>query len=198
MEHGTHGLSLPAFMPHGHCYLWTPGILWMDVFANAVIALAYYSIPVALFYFIRNRKDLPYQHVFLLFGFFITFCGTGHLVDIVTIWKPIYWVKAGLDFATAAVSIGTAVVLWPLLPRLLKAGTIEEHLQRIAIESLEGQKQALEESNARLAKANAELHEHMEQMRRTTAMLAEREARIQELRNEVARLKGDHPGAPGP
>lgn len=195
MDQHTHAAT--QFMPHGHCYFWTPGILWMEVFANVTIALAYFSIPVALFYFIGKRKDLPHQHIFLLFGFFIIFCGIGHLVDVILIWNPIYWVKATVDFATASVSIGTAIVLWPLLPLLLKAGTIEEHVQRETIETLEGQKHALVETNTRLERSNQALQEQMEHMRRATTVLAEREARIQELRNEIARLKGEPPPEPG-
>ena len=36
------------FMPHGHCYLWRPDVLWLHVGSDTLIALSYYAIPVAL------------------------------------------------------------------------------------------------------------------------------------------------------
>ena len=36
-------------MPHGMCYLWQPGVLWLNVCADALITLAYFSIPFTLF-----------------------------------------------------------------------------------------------------------------------------------------------------
>ena len=29
------------FMPHGHCYLWVPGLLWLHVISDALIVFAY-------------------------------------------------------------------------------------------------------------------------------------------------------------
>ncbi len=49
-EFFTHLLSTQGFDPHGHCYLWKAEILWLHVTSDAVIALAYYSIPIALIY----------------------------------------------------------------------------------------------------------------------------------------------------
>jgi len=36
-------LSSDAFMPHGHCYLWQPGVLWLHIVSDALITLAYFS-----------------------------------------------------------------------------------------------------------------------------------------------------------
>jgi len=53
------------FMPHGYCYLWKPGLVWLHVVSDALIALAYFSIPITLIYFIRKRRDLPFNWMFL-------------------------------------------------------------------------------------------------------------------------------------
>ncbi|MFN3430575.1 MAG: ATP-binding protein, partial [Candidatus Sericytochromatia bacterium] len=140
MNHDHASASLaPNFMPHGHCYAWTPGILGMEVGANAVIALAYFSIPVILWAFVLRRPDIPYRHFLTLFAVFITSCGVGHLLEVVAIWQPIYWQMALWNCFTAVASIGTAIALVPVLPRLLKAGTLEEYLQRQAIVKLEAE-----------------------------------------------------------
>ena len=50
-----------GFMPHGHCFLWNAPLLWSYVVSDSVIAASYYSIPVALWYFVRKRSDLPFR-----------------------------------------------------------------------------------------------------------------------------------------
>src|SRR5262245_19238008 len=106
-------------MPHGHCYAWTPSILWTSVASDAIIAFSYFSIPVALLYFMRKREDLPFSWVFALFGVFILACGTGHVFEVWNTWHGAYGGQAIVKMITAVASIGTAVVLWPLLPRAL-------------------------------------------------------------------------------
>ncbi|HEY9830239.1 MAG TPA: response regulator, partial [Stenomitos sp.] len=87
--------------------------------SDSIIALAYYSIPVMLVYFAKKRQDIPFQGVFLLFGAFIVACGTGHLMDVVTLWKPVYWLSGTLKAFTAFISFYTALVLAPLIPQAL-------------------------------------------------------------------------------
>ncbi len=57
-------------MPHGHCYLWRPEIVWLHVVSDTCIALAYFSIPITLGYFVRRRRDLPFAWMFVAFGVF--------------------------------------------------------------------------------------------------------------------------------
>jgi len=109
-----------SFMPHGACYLWLPSILWLHIISDSIIAIAYFSIPFALLYFVKKRTDLAYRWVFVLFGVFICLCGTTHLISIWTIWHPDYWLDGLVKLATALVSIVTAVLIWPLIPKLLR------------------------------------------------------------------------------
>lgn len=85
-EFFRHLLSSAGFAPHGHCYLWQPEILWLHVGSDGLIALAYYSIPIALFYFVRKRRDLAYRPMFIMFAAFILLCGTTHAFEIWTVW----------------------------------------------------------------------------------------------------------------
>lgn len=107
------------FIPHGHCYLWQPELVWLHVGADSLIALAYYSIPLTLLYFVQKRKDLPFNWIFLLFGAFIVACGTTHLLEVWTLWYPTYWLSGGVKAATAGVSLFTAIQLVPLIPQAL-------------------------------------------------------------------------------
>ncbi|MDZ8190045.1 MAG: PAS domain S-box protein [Nostoc sp. ChiSLP02] len=107
------------FVPHGHCYLWKTELVWLHIISDVTIALAYYSIPLLLIYFISKRKDLPFNGVFVLFGAFILACGTGHLMEIWTLWHPDYWISGGLKAFTAIISIYTAFALIYLIPQAL-------------------------------------------------------------------------------
>jgi len=108
-----------SFIPHGHCYLWQPGLVWLHILSDACIAFAYYSIPFTLVYFVQKRKDLPFNWIFLLFGAFIIACGTTHLMEIWTLWYPTYWLSGTLKAVTALISLYTALELMPLVPKLL-------------------------------------------------------------------------------
>jgi len=118
MESLTHFFDGP-FIPHGHCYLWKPGLVWLHVTSDALIALAYYSIPLLLIYLMLKREDMPFNWIFYLFGAFILFCGTGHLLDIWTLWHPHYWLSGFVRALTAAVSVLTAIELAVLIPKIL-------------------------------------------------------------------------------
>jgi len=108
-----------ALIPQGHCYLWKPGLVWLHVLSDGLISLTYFSIPIALIYFVHRRRDLPYSQVFPLFGVFIVACGLTHLLEIWTVWHPIYWVSGGLKAVTAMVSLITASELIPIIPEAL-------------------------------------------------------------------------------
>ncbi|MGC9525942.1 MAG: GAF domain-containing protein [Limnospira sp.] len=128
------------YMPHGHCYLWQTPLVGLHVVSNGLIAIAYFSIPAMLFYFVRKRNDLPFSEVFVMFGAFIIFCGVGHSLDIWTLWFPNYWISGFERAATALVSCYTALRLWELLPKFLALKTPEQ-LEAV---NLELQKQVVE------------------------------------------------------
>jgi signal transduction histidine kinase len=114
------------FMPHGHCYFWKTEIVAMNVGGDSLIMLAYYSIPFMLFYFAKKRQDLTHKYVFLLFGAFILACGTTHLIDMITVWVPIYRLGGLVKVITAILSVGTAILLWRSLPALLSLPSHEQ------------------------------------------------------------------------
>ena len=108
-----------GFMPHGYCLMWRPLVFWTNLVSDGVIALSYYSIPFALISFVLRRRDLMFRGVFVMFGIFILGCGTTHIMGIWTLWNPDYGVDGLIKALTAIVSIVTAIVLWPLMPKML-------------------------------------------------------------------------------
>lgn len=107
------------FMPHGHCFFWRPEILWLHVLSDFAIGLAYYLIPFALFQFVRRRKDLVFNWMFILFAVFILACGTTHFMNIWTMWHGTYRLDGIIKLVTALASISTAILLYPLIPKAL-------------------------------------------------------------------------------
>lgn len=107
------------FIPHGHCYLWQPDLVLLHVLSDSLIATAYFSIPLLLIYFIRQRRDVPFRKIFILFSAFIISCGLTHVMEIWTLWVPAYWISGAIKVMTAAVSLYTAFVLIPVIPQAL-------------------------------------------------------------------------------
>jgi PAS domain S-box-containing protein len=132
--------STSEFVPHGHCYLWKPGLVWLHLVSDVLTGLAYYSIPVMLVYFVRKRRDVPFGWIFLMFGTFIVACGTTHLMDVWTLWHPTYWLSGLLKAITAFASVLTAIELVSLIPQALALPSPAE----------------LETANSQLAKEIAE------------------------------------------
>lgn len=136
---------LGGFMPHGMCFLWRPDVLMLHILSDALIALAYFSIPALLLLFVRKRPDLPFTPVFWMFSLFIVSCGLTHVFDIVVIWQPVYWLQGAVKALTATASIATAITLVPLMPRALglRSPAELERLNARLQQSLEATEHAL-------------------------------------------------------
>ncbi len=106
-------------MPHGHCYFWRPELVWLEVITNLSIGLAYISISLTLASLLRRVRGIPFQWVYLAFGVFIITCGFTHFMDVWVIWRPTYWLDGLLRAVTAVASVGTAVLIFPLLPKVV-------------------------------------------------------------------------------
>jgi two-component system cell cycle sensor histidine kinase/response regulator CckA len=133
------------YMAHGYCFSWEPGLVWLHVVSDVITGIAYYSIPVALFYVAYRRRDLPFYRMFLLFAVFILSCGTTHFFAAYTVFDPEYWLEGYVKAFTAIVSAISAVLFIPLLPKV------------IALPSLSKALQDNEELNSRLQKKVEEL-----------------------------------------
>lgn len=108
-----------GFVPRWQCGQWSAGLGWTHIISDIVIWASYWAIPLILACFVIRRKDVPFPRVFWLFVAFIFACGTGHLVEAIIFWEPLYRLSGLVKAGTAAVSICTAVALAPILPRAL-------------------------------------------------------------------------------
>ena len=129
MEFFQHLLS-SDFMPHGFCYLWDPRIVWLNVVSDGLIAFSYYCIPLILVYFIQKNRSLPFNKIFWMFGTFILACGTTHVMEIWNVWHGNYLMAGVVKAITAAVSVLTAAMLVPLVPKVISLPE-RVHLQEV-------------------------------------------------------------------
>src|SRR6266550_7631413 len=100
------------FLPHLYCYLRNPALVWTHVVADSLIGIAYFAISITLGYLIyKGWHDIPFQGLLTAFGLFILACGCTHLVEVVTVWVPVYVFAAAVKILTALASVITAAVL---------------------------------------------------------------------------------------
>lgn len=130
--------GMETLLPHGYCLSWQPALLLLHIASNALIALAYFSIPVTLWVFVSRRADLGFRQIFVMFGVFILACGITHVMDVWTLWHPDFWLDGWLRLFTAGVSIATAWLAWRMVPVAL------------ALPSPESMRQANEELHAEI------------------------------------------------
>ncbi|MEC4984015.1 MAG: PAS domain S-box protein [Oscillatoria sp. PMC 1068.18] len=110
---------LGNFIPHGHCYLWKPGLVGLHISSDLLTALAYYLIGGILIYLHKKRQDLPFDWIFWYFAAFIICCGTTHLLSVWTIWYPNYWFSGFVKAITAVISFFTVILAMRILPQAL-------------------------------------------------------------------------------
>ncbi len=151
--------SSGPFMPHGYCYMWVPGLVWLHVISDSLITLAYLSIPFTLAYFVRRRTDLPFNWMFVCFGIFILACGATHAMEVWNLWHADYWLAGVIKAITAIASLATAVLLVKLVPHAVAlpspAALRIEIAERIRVE--EELKLAKSELELRVEERTAEL-----------------------------------------
>ncbi|GAB4527293.1 MAG: hypothetical protein Tsb0014_07940 [Pleurocapsa sp.] len=169
------------YIPHGHCYLWQTPLVGLHVLGDGLIAIAYYLIPLTLLCFVRQRQDVPFKNIFILFSAFIISCGTVHVLEIWTLWHPYYWLSGVIKGLTALISLYTALSLIPLIPKALALPSTEK--LEVLNQELNVQIKEKEAAEQKVRLLNTELEKRVAQ--RTSALtLANRDLQKQTQFNE--------------
>lgn len=113
--------------------LWSvESILECQRVSDFLIAVAYFSIPIELLYFV-SCSNVPFKWVLFQFIAFIVLCGMTHLLNGWTYGPHGFQLAVALTtfkFLTALVSCATAITLITLIPLLLKVKVREFMLKK--------------------------------------------------------------------
>jgi PAS domain S-box-containing protein len=172
-----------SYMAHGYCLLWKPWLVVLHAGSDLLIFLAYFAIPVAIWIFLRQRKDLELRRLAILFAAFIFLCGLTHLLQMVTLWRPIYETQGVLKLATAIVSVATAVMIFPLIPKAIAIPS--PRALQTANEGFKREIEAHEDTLGRLREARDELEKHVAER---THELEHSKARLEALITASAQI----------
>src|SRR5580704_7586662 len=150
------------FLPHVSCYLYNKQLVALHLGSDAAIWLAYLAISCTLVYLVwKTRREIPFSWMFLAFGTFIVACGFTHFMEIVVLWKPLYWLAGDVKLVTAVASVVTAIALPSLIPQVHGMVT-SAHLS-------EDRRQQLERANSELQQLSARVMNTQDEERRRLA-----------------------------
>lgn len=172
--------------------VWPAPLLALVTVADGLTAVAYAWIPVTLIGVWRQRRDVPASWTLVSFAAFIVLCGLTHVLAIVTAFRPLYWLAAEVQVATAAVSLVTAYLLQtrvgPILLTLQSYGDVLADRDAARDESAE-----LQSARARAEDAERRATARAEELQiahgRITSMLEKLEAANADA--ERARLRAE-------
>ena len=174
------GISSTQFLPHTYCYLFDKRLIGVHLGSDAAIWLSYVSISVTLAYLVhRTRREMPFSWMLLAFGTFIIACGFTHFMEMVVLWKPLYWLSADVKLITAAASVITAIALPPLIPRI--------HEMVSAAKTATTHKTELELVNQELFRTNVALQEQVDKRAHAEQELRTLSGRLLRLQDEERR-----------
>jgi signal transduction histidine kinase len=190
-----------TFLPQGLAYQWQPGVLWLNVATDALIAAAQLAVGIGVVWFARRRPDIAFRPIFPIFAMFMVLCALAHLVAVVTVWVPVYWVQGGTKLLAATASIASAVMLIPLIPQALALPsaralqTVNAELEReitlrvnaeldlrAAYQELE---QRVTQRTQELSDANERLTQEIQERRRTEQALRYSETLLRRLHDDL-------------
>jgi hypothetical protein len=105
--------SLPTHLfSRADCLLCDPRLLWMHVISDATIGAAYAAIAGTLIYLmLANRREIPFPQIFIAFGILLVAAAVTRVMDIVLIWRPLYWLAGNIELLTALASLVSALLL---------------------------------------------------------------------------------------
>jgi hypothetical protein len=117
------------FFPHALCLANNPAMIFLHALSDAVICLCYLVIPLMMWGLMRFLPRLPFAKVWVGFCHFIVTCGLTHLLSIVVLWQPVYWLELAVKVWCACAS---ALSVWMLTKSLPEMAAVITRTQAVA------------------------------------------------------------------
>lgn len=156
--------------------------------SDTLTALAYYSIPITLLAFVRRRREVDFQWMYVCFAVFILACGTTHLLEVWNIWHGNYWLAGGFKAATALASVPTAALLVRLLPQALALLSPSQLTK--ANEALRDEAAERERANDLLRRSEERFRLLVDNVRDYAIFMLDPEGRVASWNAGAKRIKG--------
>ncbi len=170
-----------SFISGGQAFSSHADVFWLQVASDALIAFACYTIPIMLLRVVLRRDDLPFRGLFIMFSACLLAWGTTHLIDLWTVWLPIYRFSGAVKLTAALISVLTAALLGRVIPKAL---TQPSPLQ------LESANLALKNEIAERTRAEEEVRKLNEELEsRVLDRTGQIRASVQDLKKEIAERK---------
>jgi hypothetical protein len=113
-----------SHLPQRYGYLAQPWLIWSNVTMDVLIAASYVVIFGCLFWVSGKLRRFPELHAFLwgfaAFGLFIGACAFTRVVEVVTLWWPLYRLSVAFKVFCAASSVVTAILFAKAVPELTR------------------------------------------------------------------------------
>ncbi|MBD2388372.1 sensor histidine kinase [Cylindrospermum sp. FACHB-282] len=163
-----------------------------------LIVVAYFLLPPVLVYALYKGRDVPFHWMFLVFGVFLSICGTAYVIQTWQIWYPNTWISEFLKILTVVVGMAIAFMVLALLPvALALPSPARLEATKLALESEIGDRLRAEKALCELA---SQLEQKVEQ--RTAELsevnfalkreISDRLGAEKSLRQSEAQLRAEH------
>ena len=109
-----------------------PWLLALYAGSDALLALACISVPLAILYLSRGRRDVAFSGIPLLFSGFIVACALTQVLALIGLWWTAYGLLGWARAVCAAASAVMALAIWRRLPQLVALPGPEAHARKAA------------------------------------------------------------------
>lgn len=106
-------------LPQGFGVLRGTGLLRLHLLSEALIALACFPISIALLRIVRSRRGFRYNIALFCLAASILACGLTYGMEVLTQWRPIFWVSVAIEASAATALVVVLVVLLRITPNIL-------------------------------------------------------------------------------
>ena len=140
---------------HGFSPLWTPGMVWLRIVADSLIAISFLAISLTLALLSRKRRNIAVGRILFFFGIFILTRGLAHLIDVWAIWNSLHWLEGAMKVITCGITIFAALILFRSIPKAITMPTADELERKNS--KLESQAADLIERDSKIENASKSL-----------------------------------------